>query len=330
MKLLLVGFGFLGKELTRCIHEKLDWIKRIDSKFEVVGVSDSKGYVYASEGLDLRRLSQIDELSIYSNYVSGCLSEELIEKDGVDLMVEATPTSIKDGEPGLTHIRLALEKGIDVVTPNKGPLVLAFKELTTLAKKNKCDLFYEGAVAGAIPIFSLVRECLQGDKITKISGILNGTTNYILSKMFFEETSFEIALKEAQERGATEKDPSYDVDGIDAACKIVILANAIMRRNVKYEDVRIVGIRGITQEAVGLAKKSNYAIKLIGSIDSVLEVAPKLVPTNHPLCVHGTLNALNLETDLAKEVTLVGYGAGKETISAILNDIMTVIKNRSR
>ena len=330
MNLLLIGFGFLGKELTRRIHEKLDWIKRIDSEFEVIGVSDSEGYIYASEGLDLERLSQIDELSIYSNYVSGCISEELIEKDGADLMVEATPTSIKDGEPGLTHIRLALEKGIDVVTPNKGPLVLAFKELTTLAKKNKCGLLYEGAVAGAIPIFSLVRECLQGDKIAKISGILNGTTNYILSKMFFEETSFEIALKEAQERGATEKDPSYDVDGIDAACKIVILANAIMRRNVKYEDVRIVGIRGITQEAVGLAKKSNYAIKLIGSIDRFLEVAPKLVPTNHPLCVHGTLNALNLETDLAKEVTLVGYGAGKETISAILNDIMTVIKNRSR
>ncbi|MEM3174327.1 MAG: homoserine dehydrogenase, partial [Candidatus Bathyarchaeia archaeon] len=223
-----------------------------------------------------------------------------------------------------------LSKGIHVVTPNKGPLVLAFRELVSLAEKNDCDLLYEGAVAGAIPIFSLVRECLQGDKIIRLSGILNGTTNYILSRMFFEEISFEIALKEAQEKGIAERDPSYDVDGIDTACKIVILANALMGRNVKINDVERVGIRGITQEAISLAKKANYAIKLIGTIDRRLEVSPKLVPIDHPLCVHGTLNAIHLETDLAEEITLVGYGAGKETVSAMLNDLITVLKKRAR
>ena len=179
-------------------------------------------------------------------------------------------------------------------------------------------------------MFSLVRECLRGDRVIRISGILNGTTNYILSRMFFEEIGFEIALKEAQERGIAEKDPSYDVDGIDAACKLVILANALMKRDVGFGDVERVGIRGITQEAVSLAKKANYAIKLIGTIDRRLEVAPKLVPVNHPLCVHGTLNAIHLETDLAREITLVGYGAGKETVSAILNDLITVLRRRAR
>jgi len=331
MKVLIIGFGFIGRDLARVFEEKLALIKQIDKDFRVIGVSNSRGYVYDKGGLDLWKLLKVGELSEYrKGYRSGGSSAELIEKSAADLVVEATPTNIKDGEPGLSFMRIALSRSIHVVTPNKGPLVVAFKELTALAEKNECELLYEGTVAGAVPLFSLVRECLRGDRLLRISGILNGTTNYILSKMYFEETSFELALKEAQERGITERDSSYDVDGIDAACKVVILANAIMKREARLEDVERTGIRGVTQEAVSLAKKSNYAIKLIGTIERELEVAPKLVPTNHPLCVHGTLNAVHLETDLAKEVTLVGYGAGKETVSAILNDVLTVLRKRRK
>jgi len=327
---LIVGFGFIGRELVRIFHEKLDEIKRLDRDFRVVGVSNSRGYLYDRDGLNLEKLSNVKELSDYSTkYYEGGSAEELMEKGNADLMVEATPTNIKDGEPGLTFIKRALSKGIHVVTSNKGPLVVAFKELTSLAEENGCHLLYEGTVAGAIPIFSLVKRCLQGDKILRISGILNGTTNYILSRMYFEGTSFELAFKESQERGIAERDPSYDVDGIDAACKVVILANALMNRNVKFGDVNRTGIRRITQEAVSLAKKSNYAIKLVGSIDRRIEVAPKLVPINHPLCVHGTLNAVHIETDLAKEITLVGYGAGKETVSAVLNDVLTILREKN-
>lgn len=330
MRILLVGFGFLGRELAKALKNKVNLLKSIDGDFRVVGAADSKGYIYREDGLNIEKLSAIAKLSEHEGYKHGGTAIELIDGDLCDVLVEATPTNIRNGEPGLTHIKLALSKGIHVVTPNKGPLVLAFRELVNLAEKNDCDLLYEGAVAGAIPIFSLVRECLQGDKIIRLSGILNGTTNYILSRMFFEEISFEIALKEAQEKGIAERDPSYDVDGIDTACKIVILANALMGRNVKINDVERVGIRGITQEAISLAKKANYAIKLIGTIDRRLEVSPKLVPINHPLCVHGTLNAIHLETDLAGEITLVGYGAGKETVSAILNDLITVLKKRAQ
>jgi len=329
MKVLIVGFGFVGRDLVRAFHEKSALVKKMDKDFRITGVSNSKGYVHSEEGLDLDRLIGLGELSDYrGGYVAGGSSVDLIEKSGADLMVEGTPTRIDDGEPGLTFIRRALKKGIHVVTPNKGPLVVAFKELTALAEKNSCEFLYEGTVCGAVPIFSLIKECLQGDRVQRISGILNGTTNYILSRMYFEGTSFELALKEAQGQGITERDPSYDVDGIDAASKVLILANAVMKRDVKLDDVERVGIRGVTQEAVSLAKKSDFAIKLIGTVDTTLEVAPKLVPINHPLCVHGTLNAIHLETDLAKEITLVGYGAGKETVSAVLNDVLTVLKKK--
>jgi len=330
MRLIIIGFGFIGKNLAKTIFQKVELIKQFDRGFKIIGVSDIQGYLLDEKGLDLERLSRISAVSDYDEcFFKGGSSLELINKSGAQIAVEATPTNIRDGEPGLTHIKRALTSGIDVVTSNKGPLVVAFRDLESLAEANERELRYEGTVAGAMPVFSLVDECLQGDRIVKISGILNGTTNFILSKMYFEGTSFEMALKEAQERGITERDPAYDVDGIDAACKVVILANAIMKRSVKLEDIERVGIRGITSEAVSLAKRSNYVIKLIGTIDKNLEVAPKLVPINHPLCVHGTLNALHFETDLAKELTVVGYGAGKETVSAVLNDIISILKRKA-
>jgi len=328
MKVILVGFGFIGRSFVEAICRKMYILNKVDRDFKLNGVSDIDGYVYDDRGLDLEKMSSIQRISEYPGFLKGKSSIELIEKCGANLMVEATPTNIKDGEPGLTHIKGALSKGINVVTSNKGPLVLAFAELMDLAKKNDCELKYEATVAGAIPVFSLVNGCLQGDKILKISGILNGTTNYILSKMHLEGTSFEMALKEAQERGIAEKEPTYDVEGIDAACKVVILANALMKRNVSLEDVDRVGITRITPEAISLAKQSGYVIKSVGTVDKTLEVAPKLIPVNHSLCVHGALNALHIETDLAREITIVGYGAGRETVSAILNDMISIIKRK--
>ncbi len=327
MRIILVGFGFLGKELVGAISRKLELLKEIDREFKLVGVSDIDGYAYDDKGLDLQKLCSLQRISDHPTFSKGKSSVELIEKSNANIMVEATITNIKNGEPGLTHIRSAINRGINVVTSNKGPIVLAFAELMKLTEKNSCVLKYEATVAGAIPVFSLIKGCLQGDKILKISGILNGTTNYILSKMYLEEMNFEIALKEAQERGIAEKDPTYDIESIDAACKVVILANALMKRNVRFEDVKRVGVARITPEAISLAKQSGYTIKSISTVDKTLEVAPKLIPTNHPLCVHGALNALHIETDLAKEITIFGYGAGRETVSATLNDIISLMKN---
>ncbi len=327
MRLILVGFGFLGRSLVKTMYGKRDLLSRVDREFKLVGVGEVNGCAYNDRGLSLEKLASIERLSDYPDFVEGKTSVELIETCDADLMVEATPTNIQDGEPGLTHIEKALTKGMHVVTPNKGPLVVAFKRLTGLAKRKGLQLRYEATVAGAVPIFSMFETCLQGDRILRISGILNGTSNYILSKMYFEETSFELALREAQERGYAETDPSYDIDGIDAAGKVVILANALLGRDAKFGDVDRTGIRRVTPEAISLAKRSGYVIKLIGTIDETLEVAPKLIPENHPLCVHGTLNALYVETDLAKEITLIGYGAGRETVSAIMNDIILIVKS---
>ncbi|MCK4952303.1 homoserine dehydrogenase [Candidatus Bathyarchaeota archaeon] len=330
MKAILVGFGFIGRSLVKTIRLKKNTLNLIDKEFKLVGVSDLDGYLYNEKGLSLEKLASINEIPEYSpNFLMEKSSLELIEKCDADIMIETTPTNIEDGKPGLTHMEKALSKGMHVVTSNKGPLVVEFKKLVNLSKEMGVEFKYEATVAGALPIFSLVNECLQGDEILRISGILNGTANYILSKMYFEGTSFELTLKEAQERGITESDPTYDIEGIDAACKVVILANAIMKRDVRFKDVKRVGIKRITPEAVNLAKQSGYVIKLIGTIDKNLEVAPKLIPETHPLCVHGTLNVLHLETDLAKVITIIGYGAGRETVSAMVNDIISVIKKRN-
>ncbi len=326
MKAILIGFGFIGRHLVQAMCAKKEVLNKVDRDFKLVGVGEIDGCAYNEKGLNLEELASIKRLSKCKDFSKGKTSVEMIEDSGADVMIETTPTSIKDGQPGLTHIEKALEEGMHVVTSNKGPMVVAFKKLTDLAKKKGLELRYEATVAGALPVFSMVRNCLQGDKILKISGILNGTSNYILSRMYFEGMSFELALRDAQERGITEANPSYDIEGVDAACKVVILANALMHRNVKFEDVERVGITRITPEAVNLAKQSGYAIKLIGTVDETLEVAPKLILENHPLCVHGTLNALHLKADLAGEITIVGYGAGKETVSAIMNDLISIVK----
>lgn len=329
MKLAIVGFGFIGKSYIKALKEKLPLLRSLDSEFKVVSVADIEGYLYSEKGLDLSKLSSIGRITEYQGEaIREGSALELIEESNIDLLVEVTPTNVENGEPGLSHIEKALKRGIHVVTANKGPLVVAFQRLIKLSKEKGVKLRYEATVAGAVPIFSMAWKCLQGDKIRKIYGILNGTTNYILTKMHFEGTSFELALKEAQERGIAERDPTLDVEGIDAACKVVILANSLMNKSLTLSDVNVIGITKITPEAVALAKQAGYAIKLIGAVNGEATVAPRLVPLNHPLCVHGTLNAVHLETDLAGELTLIGRGAGEETVSAMLNDTIDILTSR--
>ncbi len=220
----------------------------------------------------------------------------------------------------------AMKQKKHVATSNKGPLALKFEKLQKTAEKNDVEFRFEASVGGAMPVLNLARNCLSGDEILAIRGILNGTTNYILTRMLKEESSFDMVLREAQELGIAEADPSYDIDGIDTASKLVIMANAIMGTDAAYKDVKVQGIRNITPEAVKLAKEGGYAIKLIGEVsNSHLEVSPRLVPLNHPLNVEGALNVATFDTDVAGEVTIVGKGAGSiETNSAILSDLIDI------
>ncbi len=256
-------------------------------------------------------------------------SVDAIKDVDAELMVEVTPTNVESGEPGLSHMLAAMDVGKHVVTSNKGPLALAFKQLKETAEKNNVEFKFEASAGGAMPLINLANEILSGDEILSIKGILNGTTNFILTKMTKEGTDFETTLREAQELGIAETDPSYDISGSDTASKLVILTNAILGKEATYRDVKVQGITKITPEAIALAKEEGFVIKLLGEVeDGNLEVSPKLIPINHPLNVDGTLNVATFATDLAGDVTIVGRGAGAiETNSAILSDILSIHRN---
>jgi homoserine dehydrogenase len=262
----------------------------------------------------------------FSGAKRGKLATDVIENVDADVVFELTPTNIKTGEPGLGHIKAAMNAEKHVVTSNKGPLVVAFKELDTLARRRGVEFRYSASVGGAIPIIELARKLLAGNEVQEIRGVLNGTTNYILTRMTEEGTPFEMVLREAQELGIAEKDPSLDIDGIDTASKLVILSNSLLGANAKFGDVRRVGIRRMTPEAIRLAREAGQTIKLIGlAKKDQLEVSPKLVPLGHPLAVSGTLNAVTLKLDLAREISISGFGAGPtETSSSLLGDLIDI------
>lgn len=322
IRCIIVGYGFLGKRLARILAS--GEIRNL----KLVGIASSKGYVYNERGFSHEELPE----NIYRSegFREGSASE-LIDRRITDLLVELTPTNVEDGEPGLSHIRQALAQGIDVVTANKGPIALAYEELMSLAEENDSMLLYEATVGGGMPLISLQRRCLAADELISVKGILNGTTNYILSRMHFEGMTLDLALKEAQMLGIAERDPTLDLEGIDTALKIVILANSLMKAGKRLSDVRVKGITKITSEAITAAKESGMTIKLVGvASGEELSVAPRLIKLSDPICVHGTLNAVSFNLKVLGNLTIIGEGAGESTISALLNDIHEVVKARMR
>lgn len=324
VRVTIIGFGYVGRGVAEVIKRKHDAIARkhgIDLK--IVGIADLKGSIVNENGLseeeimNLRTGKNLKDLS----------SLDVIKEVEHDVMVEATPTNVDNGEPGLTHVLTALESDRHVVTSNKGPIALEYKRVTELAAKRGKELRFEASVGGAMPLISLVKENLAGNGVISIEGILNGTCNYILTRMAEEKRPYEHVLKEAQGLGIAEADPSKDIEGIDTAVKLVILANSIFDMNAAYKEVEVTGITEITLEALKLADDEGYVIKLIGEVDNdgSLKVAPRLVPKVNPLNVCGTLNVATIKTDLAGEITVIGKGAGPiEAASAILSDIIGI------
>ncbi|MFQ5800291.1 MAG: homoserine dehydrogenase [Candidatus Hydrothermarchaeales archaeon] len=336
MRINLVGFGVIGQGFARTLIKKRGWLKsRYDFEPKVVSISDITGTLVDENGLDLEEaLATVQK----TGRVIDCKGAEkmtgldAIKEVDAELVVEATPTNVETGEPGLSHMLTAMEMGKHVVTSNKGPLALEFKRLIDTAKRQGVKFKFEASAGGTMPLINLANEILSGDEVLSIKGILNGTTNYILTRMTKEGTGFDTTLREAQELGIAEGDPTYDISGSDTASKLVILTNAIMGKNATYKDVKIQGITRITPEAITLAKEDGYVIKLVGEVgNDELEVAPKLVPMNHPLNVDGTLNVATFKTDLAGEITIVGTGAGAiKTNSAILSDVLSIFRNDKR
>lgn len=331
VRILIIGFGVIGSGVARVISEKREFIRsKYGIDFELVGIGERDGCVVCPEGDDPMKayeLKQEGVLNKHPCWKNDVSSIDLIKDANADIVIEATPTNINSSEPGLSHMMTAFNAKKHVVTSNKGPLSVSFQNLRKTAEKNGVQFRFEASVGGAMPVLNLVRETLQANEILGIEGILNGTCNYILTRMSTEGLPYEHVLSEAQELGIAEADPTYDVGGIDTACKLVILANAILGMNVSYKDVDVTGITQITPEALKLASDDGYVIKLIGEIQDKNRptVAPRLVPRDHPLAVGGTLNVISLRTDLAGEITVTGRGAGAvETSSSILSDLISI------
>jgi homoserine dehydrogenase len=223
-----------------------------------------------------------------------------------------------------------MKNGMHVISVNKGPLALAFPSLMELATYNQVLLKFSGTVGGGTPILDYAKNSLRGEQITSFAGILNGTTNYILTNME-RGMSFAEALKDAKSRGYVEADESLDLDGFDAAAKLVILANWVMGMKVTMPDIKRTGIRNVTTKDIKDAAKKNCAIKLIASCDKELVVSPREISTDDPLCVNGTLNAISFTSEHSGTQTIIGKGAGgTETASSILRDLLDIRKEISR
>jgi homoserine dehydrogenase len=325
------GFGTVAQSLAKLLVSRSD---DLYAKYGVmprmVGVFDKKGGATDPSGLDLNKLVEIKKkhgsVKHYDKSKKFRSGLDLINNVDAEVLIETTASNYKDAEPGMSHIMAAMRKGMHVISVNKGPLALAFPSLMELATYNHVLLKFSGTVGGGTPILDYAKNSLRGERITSFAGILNGTTNYILTNMS-HGMSFAAALKDAKSKGYVEADESLDLDGFDAAAKLVILANWIMGMKVTMPDIKRTGIRKVTSEDVKRAAKKNAAIKLIASCNKELIVSPREIPTDDPLCVNGTLNAISFTSEHSGTQTIIGRGAGgTETASAILRDLLDIRK----
>jgi homoserine dehydrogenase len=332
MRIILVGYGVVGKGVTTILAKRYsEKVRDYGFNPKIVAIADIDGAVINPRGLSPEKLEGIKQrgypISADPDFGKpGIPALEVIESVEAEVVVEVTPVNIKNGEPAISHITKAFKTGKHVVTTNKGPLALAMPALTELAEFNNVYLRFSGTVGGGTPMLEFAKRCLAGDRILGIRGILNGTTNYILTEMSQNHVTFQDALTNAQKLGYAEREPSMDIDGFDTACKVVILSNWIMNRKITLKDVDRTGIRDVTLQMLKEAAKRGNTLKLIGAIDGEkATVKPTEIPLANPLCVSGVLNAITFQTEFAAEQTLIGRGAGGiETASAVLRDLLDI------
>jgi len=330
----------VGRGLLEILDRKAAFLKdAFDFEARLVAVSDKlKGSLLIPEGIHVRQVldlleagRRIDEYADKPEPAGPFEPLDMIERTNADIIAELTYTDIQTGEPATSYIKKALRTGRHVVTSNKGPAALHYRELCGLAEKNGLFFRIEGTVMSGTPVFSLVESGLAGNEIREIKGILNGTTNFILTKMEQDGMDYPEALKLAQQLGYAEADPTADVEGYDAAAKIVILSNVLLGGAIGPADVKRQGITGLTRTQIMAARDQGFRYKLIAQTKRsgariVAGVAPQKLPLADPLAgVMGAQNALTFDTDLMGKITIQGAGAGKtETGYSILSDILAI------
>ena len=334
-RIAILGFGTVGQGFTEILLSKKLFLKeKYGLEYDIVAVGDfAFGNCYNKDGLDIEKmLSEAKEKKKFSRDVKSWDNIELIKNCNATVMCELTYTNLETGKPAVDHCIAALSTGKNVITSNKGPAALHYAELKKLADKNNVKFKIEGTVVAGTPIINLAEGPLAGCEITKIQGILNGTTNYMLTEME-KGMDYNSVLKVAQDLGYAEADPTGDVEGYDARGKVTILGNVVMGYPLKISDVSCKGITRITPEDIENAKKKNSRWKLIGCVEKkngkvVGSVSPQMVELTHPLAgVMGAKNALTFTTDMLGEVTIIGPGAGRiETGFSILTDLISLNK----
>ncbi|MFX0073814.1 MAG: homoserine dehydrogenase [Candidatus Hermodarchaeota archaeon] len=333
IKVCLIGMGNVGTSFLRLLKEKQNTIKfKYNLQCKLVAIFEHDGALINNDGILLTDLLEDSKHLRNSRYWQPNIrAQDFISTLNIDVLIETTPTNPETGEPALTHILKALSNKIDIISSNKAPFYLQFRKIKSLAEEMDCFVHFEATVASCVPTLS-IKNSLLGNTIIRIRAILNGTTNYILSRMTAEGTTFSVALKEAKELGYAEADPSLDIDGYDAAGKLVILSNELLGWSKSIEDVEIKGITKITPHALELAKLDGYVIKhlAIAEEDNLI-VEPRLIKRDSPLNIQGTLNIIELQTKFADSIILMGRGAGGfEAASAILNDLITIANRRKK
>jgi len=318
LRIALLGAGVVGSEVARMLADNAeDFSARVGARLELVGVAV--------------RDAKKDRGGIPAHLLTTD-AEKLLD-DNIDVVIE-----LMGGiEPAKSLILRALNNGSSIVTANKALLAKHGAEVFAAAEANDADVYYEAAVAGAIPLLRPLRESLVGDKVRRVLGIVNGTTNFILTKMDEEGSDYSEVLKEAQALGYAEADPTADVEGHDAAAKAAILASLAFHTRVTIDDVYCEGISSVTAADIKAAKDMGFVVKLLAVAELsddekgvVVRVHPAMVPKSHPLAsVRLSFNAVFVEADAAGQVMFYGRGAGgAPTASAVLGDVVAVSRNK--
>ncbi|CDQ18625.1 homoserine dehydrogenase [Halobacillus karajensis] len=343
VKVAMIGFGGVGQSFAEIVNEKQ---KELQQKYglevEIVAVSDvKKGAVYQSDGLNIpklldcvRRTGSLENYPETSQTIKGWSSLETIEQSNADVIIEVTYTDVKTGEPALTHCHRAFDTGKSVITTNKGPVALAYKELIEKAEDNEVFFGFEGTVMSGTPALRLPSETLAGNEIREIKGVLNGTTNYILTAME-EGMEFNQALEKAQALGYAEADPTSDLEGYDVRYKAAILSNHVFGVPLDPKDIFCAGITGLTAHDINEAAACDEKWKLLARIRQgngvvTASVQPERIKNDDLLAgIMGATNAIVYECDLSGPIMLTGSGAGlKETGFSLLIDLIHCHKRK--
>jgi homoserine dehydrogenase len=336
--LILTGYGNVGKAFVRLLAEKRDdCLTRYGLEFDLIAVfRRSGGWVARTAGEFPALVGDPSiPLEAHPGWTPGLTFDGFFEhapKSGV--LVECTPSNWRTGEPQLAYLHSALDRGWSIASASKGALVVDFINLRAKARAKHLALKFSGATAAALPTLDVATISLAGAKILGFEGILTGTTNYILTRLG-EGLSFETALREAQDKGIAEPDPSMDIDGWDTACKLLLIANAAAGTEFTLDDIQVEGIRGVTAEAIRAAREEGQALKLFGRLNEidgryVADVKPIAVPSSHPLYrLTGTSKGIVFRTDTMGTVAVTdGKSDPRGTAAAVLKDVINIHRDR--